>query len=107
MTLASFAQKEGIDMSRYDALVLDTQGSELLVLKGASTLFPYFRYIKAEAADFVSYTGCCKVEDIDSLLKQFGYVKRRQDKFASKAGIGSYYDVLYQRVGASSKLRKG
>ncbi|HKQ80513.1 MAG TPA: FkbM family methyltransferase [Blastocatellia bacterium] len=98
MTLASFAQKEGIDMNRYDALVLDTQGSELLVLKGASTLFTYFKYIKTEAADFESYAGCCKVEDIDSLLKQFGYVKRRQDKFASKAGVGSYYDVLYKQT---------
>src|SRR5262245_9713199 len=99
VTLASFAQKEGIEMSRYDALVLDTQGSELLVLQGAAPLLPNFRYIKAEAADFESYAGCCKVEDIDSLLMRFGFVKRRQDRFASKDGIGSYYDVLYQGVG--------
>ena len=98
VTLASFAQEEGVDMSRYDALVLDTQGSELLVLKGAAPLLPYFRYIKAEAADFESYAGCCKVEDIDSLLMRFGFVKRRQDRFASKDGIGSYYDVLYKRT---------
>ena len=98
VTLASFAQKEGVDMSRYDALVIDTQGSELLVLKGAATLLPNFRYIKAEAADFESYAGCCKVEDIDSLLLRFGFVKRRQDRFASKDGIGSYYDVLYKRT---------
>lgn len=98
LTLASFAQKEGVDMSQYNALVLDTQGSELLVLKGAESLLPYFRYIKTEAADFESYAGCCKVEDIDSLLKQSGFIKRRQDKFASKTGIGSYYDVLYKRI---------
>jgi FkbM family methyltransferase len=107
LTLLSFVQKEGVDMGQYDALVLDTQGSELLVLKGASPLLPHFRYIKAEAADFESYAGCCKVEDLDSLLMQSGFVKRRQDRFASKAGIGSYYDVLYQRIGAVSRLRNG
>jgi len=104
LTLASFAQNEGIDMILYDALVLDTQGSELLVLKGAAALAPCFKYIKVEAADFDSYAGCCKVEDIDSLLARFGFVKRRQDVFASKAGIGSYYDVLYKRTGKHSGL---
>ena len=97
MTLESFARKEGIDMTRYNALVLDTQGSELMVLKGASTLLPYLKYIKTEAADFESYSGCCKVEDIDQFLSRFGYVKLRQDMFATKAGIGSYYDVIYKR----------
>jgi FkbM family methyltransferase len=96
LTLASFAQKEGIDMSLYDALILDTQGSELLVLKGAAALLPSFKYIKTEAADFESYAGCCKMEEIDFLLSRFGFVKRRQDKFASKVGVGSYYDVLYK-----------
>ena len=31
-------EREGIDPQRYDALVMDTQGSELLVLRGAEPL---------------------------------------------------------------------
>ena len=47
-------------MSKYDALVLDTQGSELLVLKGAAGLLPNIKYVQAEVADFESYSGACR-----------------------------------------------
>ena len=34
-TLESFVQREKLNLDRYQALVLDTQGSEMMVLKGA------------------------------------------------------------------------
>ena len=36
MTLDTFVEREAIDLSRFNLLVMDTQGSELLVLRGAS-----------------------------------------------------------------------
>jgi FkbM family methyltransferase len=48
-TLLSLHQ---VDCRNYQALVLDTQGAELLVLKAASGLLPAFSYIKTEVADF-------------------------------------------------------
>jgi FkbM family methyltransferase len=45
-------------------LVIDTQGSELLVLKGARELIKNVRYIKLEAADFEAYRGGCTLADI-------------------------------------------
>ena len=56
-TLPSALAGAGIDVVGYDALVMDTQGSELSVLRGASDLLKGFRYIKTEATDFESYKG--------------------------------------------------
>jgi FkbM family methyltransferase len=44
--LASFLQREAIDLAGYDALVIDTQGSELLALRGAEEILPAFAFIK-------------------------------------------------------------
>ena len=57
-TLVTLLKDEHIDPSAYDALVMDTQGSELLVLQGAIPLLGNFKYIKIEVADFEAYKGC-------------------------------------------------
>lgn len=51
-TLISLLTREGIEASDYDALVMDTQGSELLVLKGAAPILHTFNFIKTEVTDF-------------------------------------------------------
>ncbi len=53
-TLTALLEREKIDLSNYQALILDTQGSELLVLKGAVAILKNFKYIKTEVADFES-----------------------------------------------------
>src|SRR5262249_21344581 len=54
-TLSSFVQKESLDLARFQALVLDTQGSELLILKGATAILPQFQFVKVEVPNFGSY----------------------------------------------------
>src|SRR5881409_1335076 len=49
-TLPSVIKQQSIDLSRYDSLVMDTQGSELLILKGATNILPNFKFIKFEAS---------------------------------------------------------
>jgi hypothetical protein len=98
MTLSSVLGKAGIDSSAYDALVLDTQGSELLVLKGAQELLSGFKYIRTEAADFESYKNCATVASIDEFLVDFGFKLSRQDKFARRQAGGTYFDVLFERA---------
>ena len=59
-TLNSLLQREQIDPAEYQALIMDTQGSELLVLHGAVPVLKNFQYIKTEVADLlvdVSQTG--------------------------------------------------
>jgi hypothetical protein len=81
----------------YDVLVLDTQGAELLVLKGATSLLPHIRYVRAEAADFEAYAGCCTLAELDDFLREYGFRRIAKGRFAQKKGVGSYYEVLYCR----------
>jgi 2-O-methyltransferase len=96
-TLPSLLEEEHVDYSEYDSLVMDTQGSELLVLKGAVSILENFTYIKTEVPDFESYTGCCQLADIASFLAQHGYREFSRQKNAERPNVGSYYDIVYKR----------
>jgi FkbM family methyltransferase len=97
ITLKSFIIKNKIDMKKYDTLVLDTQGAELLVLKGASPFLEYIRFVKVEAATFESYSGCCQLIDVAEFLEKNGFQEISRHEFAWHAGVGSYYNVVYER----------
>lgn len=97
VTLPTLLAREGIDPAIYDVLVLDTQGSELLILRGAAGVLRNFHFIKTEAADFEAYAGGCKVEDLNAFLSPRGFRPRHTECFAQKEGVGSYYNVLYER----------
>jgi hypothetical protein len=71
-----------IDVSAYDALIVDTQGSELLVLQGSETFLDRIRFVKTEAADFEAYENCATVDSIDQFLSGKGFRLIRKDKFA-------------------------
>jgi FkbM family methyltransferase len=96
-TLPSLLEEEHIDYSEYDSLIMDTQGSELLVLKGAVSILKNFTYIKTEVPDFESYTGCCQLADIASFLARQGYREFSRQKNAERPNVGSYYDIVYKR----------
>lgn len=94
-TLATLFASEAIDPQRYDALVMDTQGSELLVLQGAEPVLKHFRFIKTEVPDFEAYAGCARLTDIAGFLDARGYAELSRHCFATRAGGGRYYDVVY------------
>jgi FkbM family methyltransferase len=106
-TLATLLARENVDVSRYDALVMDTQGSELLVLRGAEPVLGHFKFIKTEVPDFEAYAGCAKLEDIERFLAQRGFVESSRNCFASRSGGGNYYDVVYGKRPISSESRNG
>jgi hypothetical protein len=89
--------RERIDVARYDSLVMDTQGSELLVLKGAEPLLERVRFIKTEVPDFEAYTGCARLDDIARFLEERGFAELTRHRFATRAEGGSYYDVVYAK----------
>ena len=97
VTLSSLVKREQIDLSKYNALVMDTQGSELLILKGAVEVLTKFRYIKTEVADFEAYQNCCQLSDIDHFLEGHGFRRLATHQFVHKAGVGSYFDVTYAK----------
>jgi FkbM family methyltransferase len=96
-TLPSVLERAGIDARGFDVLVMDTQGSELLVLQGAVPLLNQLAYIKTEAADFEAYTGCAKVDEIETFLAGHGFSAVRKDPFAKRTQGGAYYDLLFKR----------
>ena len=97
VTLSSLVADKGIDLTRYDSLVMDTQGSELLVLRGASSILDQFKYIKTEAADFEAYEGCARLKTIRRFLGRHGYREWRRARSAYRPWVGSYFDVVFRR----------
>lgn len=85
----------------FDALVMDTQGSELQVLRGATALLAHIDYLQTEAADFEAYAGGCRLAELDEFLRARGFEELRRTRFAARAGLGAYYDVVYRRRGAA------
>ena len=64
-------------------LVIDTQGSELLVLKGALPILHHFKYIQTEVPDFEAYKGCCQLKDLQFFLVGLGYQEISRHQFAT------------------------
>ena len=98
-TLPTLVKKENIDLSKFDAIIMDTQGSELLVLQGAIPILRHFKFVMTEAADFESYADCCQLADINHFMKHNGFTQFGQKKYCLKNEIGNYYDVTYRRAG--------
>jgi FkbM family methyltransferase len=96
-TLNTVVQRECIDIKKYQGLVIDTQGSELLVLRGAEKILHNFSYIKAEAANFNAYEGCCRIEELIQYLRQFDFIEKKRSKFADHPSGGGYYDLIFYR----------
>lgn len=88
---------KGQDIQNYDCLYLDTQGSELLVLKGALAILNNFKYILTEAADFEMYKGCCQVKDLQEFLECRGFLEADRSMQKTKEGVGICWDILYKR----------
>lgn len=97
VTLATMVKKEAVNLKNYDALVIDTQGSELLVLKGAASILPSFKFIKAEVPDFEAYSGCSQLKDVAKFLTSCGFKEYTRHKFAEHPKGGAYYDILFTR----------
>jgi FkbM family methyltransferase len=105
-TLEALLRSRGLSPSDFDALVLDVQGAELLVVLGSGELLKYVRYVKAEAADFESYKGACTFATLTQCLEERGFAYRLKDRFAGKSGVGSYYNILYERSTGSKEAKK-
>ena len=97
ITLPELLETNRINIRRFDCLVLDTQGSELLVLKGAERILRQFKFIKTEAADFEAYAGCGRLEEICSYLEGLGFAEVERRQLASHPDGGAYFDVVFQR----------
>jgi FkbM family methyltransferase len=97
-TLPTILEKAQIDCRKYQALVMDTQGTELLILQGAVPLLDFFKYIKLEVADFESYEGGCELSHVEHFMKTHSYREQCRERFAGREGIGSYFNIVYEKT---------
>lgn len=77
----------------YEELVVDVQGYELEVLKGAEKTLETIRRIRCEVSTVELYEGCAKLEDVDSFLEEHGFSRVRTDLMYG----GVHGDAVYWR----------
>jgi len=97
VTLATFMACEQLNPVGYDALVIDTEGAELLVLKGAGNLLHGFDFVLVEAGDVELYAGGCTLGELDAYLGNYGFQQEYAIPFHSKPGFGFICNALYTR----------
>lgn len=98
-SLPTLLQRFGIAPQEYDFLTIDTQGAELMVLRGALPLLQQFRYVQVEVADFEAYAGGCLLGEVEAFFAAHGFVEHARHRFATRPGIGSFFDIVYRRGG--------
>lgn len=99
-TLKTVIENAKLNMDTLDTLIMDVQGAELLVLKGAGEYVDRFKWIRAEAADFEIYKGCCQLKDLDEFLIPRGFKRVVAWRGAGNPNVGFAYEVLYKNEGA-------
>jgi FkbM family methyltransferase len=96
-TLSSIIVENNINIDNYDCITMDTQGSELMVLRGSLNILKSMKYVNMEVCDFPSYKNCCKLEEVDKFFEENGYKRvnlipwKLNDNF-------DYYDALYMNT---------
>ncbi|WCJ59683.1 FkbM family methyltransferase [Fontisphaera persica] len=81
----------------YDTIIIDVQGAELEVLKGAKKTLKKIKYIITEASDYSAYKGCCTLNELADYLRMHGFRIKTKRKVRWKPGVGGEYDVMFVR----------
>jgi FkbM family methyltransferase len=104
-SLGSILAAERTNIRHFAAIVLDTQGSELEILKGATSILPHFRFVKVEVPDFEAYKNCCQIGDLSAFMSSNNFRERSRHLIKHAPGVGSYFDVIYERVRRAKAAR--
>ncbi len=85
----------------YNLLLIDTQGTELEVFKGASNSLKGFDFICTEVSYFPIYTGTAPAEEITSFLATRGFRLYDQEPPITNIGKHQQANVIYVKEGVS------
>ena len=103
--LDSIITVDDVEMSTM--LKIDVQGNELNVLKGATAIIRYIKYIYIEVSFMELYENQPLFGDIDNFLREFGFSLRGVGNCYTDAEFGpTQADILYQNdkpMGAREK----
>ena len=94
-TLCNIIKKDKISIKDYQTLILDTQGSELQILKGANKLLKNFKYIKLEASNFELYKNNPVLKEIADYLKNYNFIEVKKITIDQNKNREKVFDVLF------------
>jgi hypothetical protein len=95
ITLKTLIKKEKINIKRYQALVIDTQGAELKVLKGGYNFLKFFKYILLETDNCNLYEKSSQIKNINKYMlnanfyEKKGYITFKKNKM-------ELYNILFK-----------
>ena len=91
-TLDNLMAKKALPVHHYNFLLIDVQGYELEVLKGAEKTISGVDYIITEINGKEIYKECALVEELDDYLDQFGFRRMVNiwDNKSEKIGVMLY-----------------
>lgn len=107
-TLDGFMARNSLSTSDYQALTLDVEGAELMVLKGGQKALRDFHYVKCEVCDFQSRRGNPTSADLDAFLRPLGFEQLiRRAVGHGPGGNGTFWDIVWKRKGTGLLHRPG
>ena len=96
-TLQTLLAREEVKLADYQALTIDVEGAEMLVLKGAGEMLKGFRYVKTEVADFTARVGSPTKRELADFMDAAGFSPLIQRPFATLSDGSSMWDVVWKR----------
>jgi len=90
ITMDSLIQRESIDMNKFNFLMIDVQGAEMLVLRGFESNLQHIKYIYTELNYDSMYEGCCLEKDLTQYLEQHGFYLAKSFDTGHGWGDGLY-----------------
>jgi FkbM family methyltransferase len=92
-TLGQFVKRNGINISNFNFWNFDIQGSEFAVFNGSKEFLKYADCIYTEVNTADVYKGCGKLDQIDTLLEEYGLKRVVTEMTGANWG-----DAMYVRV---------
>lgn len=92
--------RERIDAKNYDGMVIDVQGAELAVLKGATSILKNIKRLQLESANFPLYKDYPTPEQLGGFLSDQGFAEIGRhvfDQFPQHNGR-QCFDIIYARA---------
>ena len=87
-----------IKLSRKNVLLVDTQGAELLVLKGCKANLNRFKSIILEAQDFELYAGQGSINEIIEFLVENGFALVSKEFLGEFLQAKKSFELIFTRV---------
>jgi FkbM family methyltransferase len=100
--LDTLLKRQGYSATNYDVLVMDVQGAEMHVLKGAPEVLKNIKCIITEVNTKELYAGCVLLDDLDKFLIERGFIRMHINM--TRHGWG---DAVYVKKAVSIKIHSG